>query len=193
MITYYLTIIEKENDKEYFDIIYDLYNEDIFYQANKYLKNIHDAEDISQEVWLIFAQNISTLHFNNEKSTKAYLMKIVKYKSIDALRKKNREITHTTELDIELVEDNQAKSDEVLLSICQKENINTILECINHLDELYRDILSFYYLKNMTAKKISKLLCINQKTVEKRISRGRETLIRMLVERGINNEKVSKV
>lgn len=188
MLAFYLSLIDDNIDKLHFNDLYDKYKIEVMQFANSLIKNYHDAEDVSQEAWLVIARRFNELRLENDGSIKAFLMRIVKYKSIDIMRKKDRISSYTLELDSS-IDNIQTDDDTVLLTICQKESEETIYKCINSLDEIYRDVLSLYYLNQSSPKEIADFFSMDIRAVRKRIERGRVMLINLLKEKGEANEK----
>jgi RNA polymerase sigma-70 factor (ECF subfamily) len=74
----------------------------------------------------------------------------------------------------------------VFTEFCEKESVDHILQCIKEMDERYTDVLRLYYLQENTTREIAKLLSLNVKTVETRLSRGRALLYKKLKESGMD-------
>ena len=89
-----------------------------------------------------------------------------------------------------LISDEDAKEDETALdNICEKENYSYIVSAILSLDEKYRDVLSLYYLNELTVSEISHLLSRKENTVKQQLARGRRKLIYIIEKEALNNEK----
>lgn len=80
----------REGSPSAFATIYDQCYKRLFAEAYSHLNNIEEAEDMVQEVFIWLWQERSRLDIHS--SLRGYLVRIVKYKSIDAIRK--REQTH---------------------------------------------------------------------------------------------------
>ena len=190
MLTFYLSMIDETIDKLRFNDLYEKYKTEVMQYAISIVKNHHDAEEVSQEVWLVIARRLDELRFENEKSLKAFLMKIVKHKSVDVVRKRKIMSDYISDPDSSM-DTLPTDYDSVLLAICQRESVDTIHRCINALDEIYRDVLSFYYFHQRSAREIADFLSMDVRAVRKRIERGRSMLINLLMEKGeINGEQL---
>ncbi|MBO5936912.1 MAG: sigma-70 family RNA polymerase sigma factor, partial [Clostridia bacterium] len=72
----------------------------------------------------------------------------------------------------------EAKADESLLDeICRKESYNEIITAILSLDERYRDVLTLYYLNDLSLSEIASLQGTKENTVKQQLYRGRRKLI----------------
>ena len=79
------------------------------------------------------------------------------------------------------ISDEEILSDEnTLENLCRQENYNIIVDAIMSLDEKYRDVLSFYYLNELTVLQIAQLLSRNENTVKQQLARGRQKLIKII-------------
>lgn len=76
----------REWDKDSFVYIVDLYKKQLVMFCYSYIKDLQEAEDISQEVFLKFYKNISK--YRCESSLKTYLFHIARSTCIDFLRRK---------------------------------------------------------------------------------------------------------
>lgn len=181
-----LLMLETEEDKICFTGIYQQYKNDVIRRALILTRNHQDAEDIAQETWLYIAGKFDILHGKNDEFIKAYIMKITKYKALDSL-KRNRKVD-----DVEYIDDDfdfaYNAIDATIFAVCQKEEVDIIFECINSLNEIYRDTLNLYYKYERTVKEISELMHLSQAATSERLLRGKSLLIQLLNEKiGVGN------
>lgn len=72
-------------------------------------------------------------------------------------------------------------ADENMLDrLCTKENYRIVVESIMSLGEKYRDVLSLYYLNELSVSEIASLLLRKENTVKQQLARGRRKLINMI-------------
>ena len=72
-------------------------------------------------------------------------------------------------------------SDEnTLENICTGENFRRVVDAIMSLDETYRDVLSLYYLNELSISQIADLLSRKENTVKQQLARGRQKLIKIV-------------
>jgi len=67
--------------------------------------------------------------------------------------------------------------DRLLDELCTRENLKKVVSAILALDEKYRDVLSLYYLNELTVPEIAKTLSRKESTVKQQLVRGRKILI----------------
>ena len=143
----------KDRIEEVFNYLYDKYKPLVIFVASKYIKRIDDIDDIVQDTFISFFNNISLIKTN----IKSYLTTIAKNKAIDFIRK-NQRIDFVD--DIEL--DNYSEDRQLLCNDTFKElidNLNKVLGkedadiIIMHLvDDLKFDDIGLKY--NQKAKTI---------------------------------------
>src|SRR5690348_2829354 len=84
------------NDFEYEIILKDLmeqYQTQLLYIASKYVKDIHMAEDITQQVWIKYYQLLEVEGKDSKNSAYAWLYRVTVNQSIDFLRRvKNKPV-----------------------------------------------------------------------------------------------------
>ena len=180
-----LALIDDEYDRINFKSIYDRYADDVFRRIYKLVKNQQDAEDIMQETWIAVAENIEFYRMKDDISTRAYILRIAKYQSITFYNKKTKEKECLCDTELEDLIDGD--DEKLLFDICAKIDVAIIRECIDSLNEIYSDVLNYFYLHDHSVKEISKLLKLKEVTVKARLSRGRIKLIQMLEGRNLND------
>ena len=178
VLTFYLSIIEDESDRLFFERIYNLYADDIFRRVYGILKNMHDAEDAVQDTWQKIYEHIAKLKPMNERVRRAYIMSIAKNQSLTILRKRKKEENILCDID---TADVAEEGDD--FASCEGEDIAFIVACMQKLGERYSDILVYYYLHNHSLKEIAKMMGLSVNTVGSRLARGRQKLIEMLERR----------
>lgn len=187
MLSFYLLMIDNLVDQLHFEDMYKKYKIEVMQYATTLTKNHHDAEEICQDAWFVIAKQFDVLKNKDEEKIKAYLIKTVKYMSFDYLRERERTERYMSDRNIENIDIIPGSFDSVLLTICERETVEAIYDCINSLDETYRDVLDFYYINQSSPKDIAEFLNIDVRTARKRIERGRAMLINMLIKKGEGN------
>ncbi|MDP4146081.1 MAG: RNA polymerase sigma factor [Bacillota bacterium] len=159
-----INVIEKirNGDKEAFIDLVDKYKRKVVSLCYSYAEDYHEAEDISQEVFLSFFRSIDS--FRGDCSISTYIYKIAVSRCLDFKRKKNIKgfLTGLFNTRIEEQEDFEEK--------------NYIRQCINLLPkDLKTPIVLFYYI-GLSHKEIGDILNVSAKTVEGRIYRAKNKL-----------------
>ncbi|MDD3747100.1 MAG: RNA polymerase sigma factor [Anaerostipes sp.] len=146
------------DEKEYNSIV-DEYSDMIFRIAYQNLFNIHDAEDVTQDVFLKLIKQKENF-FNDKEHLKSWLIRVTINRSIDfkkAFFRKNTVPLHDIDIPFEPEE-------------------KELLEEMYQLPRDYRNILYLYYYEGYTIKEIANILGIKQNTVNSRLTRGRKKL-----------------
>ncbi len=145
------------------------YKDTVFRVAFSYTKNVSDAEDISQEVFLKLytAKNIP----ENPERLKAWLIRVTINKSKDLL-KSNWFSKRSDETDIaQQFTVNQSQSE--------------ILETVLSLPDKYKIIIHLYYYEGYSINEISEITGVKISTIQSRLQRGRKMLEKKLKEENI--------
>lgn len=158
-------IIKKiaNGDEESFIKIVDMYKNKVFTLCFSYTRDHHDAEDLSQEVFISFYK--SARGFRGDSAISTYIYRIALSKSMDYLRK--RKIKN---IFMGLIPFNNR---EYNIDIDDK---NYIRQSILSLKEELKTPLILYYYIGLSQKEIADVLNISQKNVEGRIYRAKTKL-----------------
>jgi len=165
-------IIDKclNGDAAAFGLLVDKYRESIYALAYFKLRNFHDAEDITQEVFLKAYQKLSTLR--RWDNFLAWLYAITSNLCKDFIRKQAKR------LDREFI----AEQDKVILNLrsinSYREELayESLHEALGLLPEVYQQVLTLYYLGRMNSEEIAKFLGKPVGTIRKQLSRARGKL-----------------
>ncbi len=131
--------------------------------AYTYTKNVPDAEDIAQEVFIALMN--SGKEFENDEHLKAWLIRVTVNKCKNHL--KSSWVSRRAELP-DFVAEHPVSDD--------KELLFTLLS----LDEKYRVPLHLYYYEGYSIKEIAEILGKKPATVGSQLDRGRSLLKSML-------------
>lgn len=183
---------EQEKDGLVFEDLYERYKDISFKRALILLNNNkYDAEEAFQQAWASIAQNINGIKSRDERVIASYIMKTVAYKAI-LVAKANIKWKKGT--DMLIIDSEEYIYDDFMYEIYSKESYDTIIEIMENMDEVYRDVIMFTYIKGLSVKEIAERLCMNESTVWSKFYRGREILMSKLSEKGFGrkgNEKTS--
>lgn len=157
-----------KTDERYFTEFFKLTKKQIFYNIFSILKDFHASEDILQETYLTFLNNINSI--NTSKSILGYLYRISKNKAIDYYRK-NKKL-----LDYELI-DNQ-------LELSYQQEFDHSQELLLKIKKILNDIeyrvIVLHIINELTNKEIGKIINRPTNTViwiyNKAIKKIRESL-----------------
>ncbi len=145
---------------EYLEYLIYTYADTVLRLGYSYLKNIEDAKDITQTVFVKLYTN--TKEFKDVEHEKAFVLRVTANTCKDLLksawRKRNVDIDECKEFQAPPVE-----NDEMLLAV-------------NKLEEKYRVVIHLHYYEGYKASEIGKIIGVPTATVHTRLVRGREKL-----------------
>jgi len=146
------------------------YHTTVFRVALGYVKNIHDAQDIAQNVFFKLYKHHKC--FNCDEAEKAWLIRVTINESKNLLR--SSWLIKRADLDESLAAPDCCNSD------------LDLYEYVKRLKPKYRTVIYLYYYEQYTAKEIAAILKKPQATIETQLRRSREYLKEILMEEGYN-------
>lgn len=177
----YLMMIDAEEDKQKFAILYETYRHLMMKVALNVLKDTFLAEDAVHEAFIKIAKNMEKIGEIDATATKRYLLTITKNATIDIYRKQNHQFQREIYVD-ELEECN------VPVTYAETNVDDGILDILRRLPVKYRDVFLLKYSGNMDNDEIAKVLNITEGTIRQRLSRGKIMIQEALNKREENNE-----
>ena len=153
-----------------FGLLVDKYKASIFALAYFKLQNFHDAEDITQEVFLKAYRKLRTL--KRWDNFLAWLYAITANLCTDLIRSRSKRP------DLEFIADQDSGlfSYTSINSYQNEQKHESLYEALASLPEIYRQVLTFYYFGGMSSVEIARFLGMSPNTVDKRLSRARAKL-----------------
>lgn len=172
-----------KTDKQKLTELYEKYRNRMYITACRILDDPYLAEDAVHEAFVAISKNLDKIGDTDSIQTASYVIKAAKSRALNMVRQRVCEMPT-------LISEEDAREDESTLdAVCEKENYSYIVSAILSLDEKYRDVLSLYYLNELTVAEISRLLSRKEGTVKQQLARGRRKLIYIIEKEAINNEK----
>lgn len=158
-----------------FEEKYEKYGKMLFKIAFVYTSNIHDTEDILQEVFLKLLYNAP--HFKSDEHEKAWLIRVTINQSKDALKSsKNNDLPLDENILPSAFNESDAKLD--------------IWKALLKLQPKYRVVTLLFYYYGYTINEISSTLHIGTSAVKMRLKRAKEQLKIELEDYGLWNRKI---
>lgn len=156
--------IEKEIQR-----LMDTYGNDVLRTSYMYLKNLQNAEDAFQEVFIRVFNKLES--FKGESSEKTWIIRITINVCKDMLRSSwFKRVLLTDKL----------KDKNVNIGIENRiikiEENNVIFEEVMSLSHRFKEVIILYYYHNCNTAEISKILNVAEGTVRSRLHRAREIL-----------------
>lgn len=156
------------------DEIVDRYSDMVYRIALTQMKNIHDAQDIFQEVFLRLVKYIDTIE--DEEHLKSWLIRVTLNCSKTNLMSGWRKHTQPLELDEE--------QSQILFEM---EEQSQLYEQIQKLPKKYRTVLYLFYYEELSIKEICAITQQKETTVKSQLSRARKMLKQQLLKLGWHN------
>lgn len=167
----YLSVLDTQEEKNKFVQIYNQYRQTMFYVANNILNDPFLSEDAVHEAFINIAKSMDNISDVFCPRTRVYVVVIVRNISLNMLKKQK------SVLDIEDVGENITEDLSLEDEVMSKLSVDFIVGKIANLPVIYKDILYFSYVEDLSTQEISKLINISIETVKKRLQRGRKKLI----------------
>ena len=150
------------------------YGNDVLRTAYMYVKDIHTAEDIFQEVFIKADRNKE--NFRGESSVKTWLIRITVNACKDYLKSAyNRRVTPLQEF-----QENALMSENDFDGVERKEIQQEVRKAVMSLPESHRDVVLCIYFQDMTVPEAAKALGLAEGTVKSRLSRAKDKLKQLL-------------
>ncbi len=165
----YLMMIDAEEDKRKFVILYEKYRYLMFKVAHDVLQDTFLAEDAVHEAFVKVTQNMEKIGDVNAQETKRYLITITKNSTIDIYRKRKNQMQREIYVD-------ELGEEEVPLTYLETDMDNRILDILKNLPVKYRDVFLLKYANGLDNQEIAELLRITEGNVRQRLSRGKEKI-----------------
>ena len=163
-----------DGDSAAFGLLVDKYKEGIYALAYSKLGNFHDAEDVTQEVFIRVYRKLHTL--KRYDSFHAWLY------ATTANLCKNWIRAYSRRPDSEFIEDESPGALEAISvndyqsNVAQHSIHDSLQEALDSLPDTHREVLTLHYLGGMSGKEIARFLGIAPMTAWQRLSRARSQL-----------------
>lgn len=169
MLSFYLSIIDNEQDKDRFEQLYRTYKQDMYAVAYRILHNQFDAEDAVHDAFIRIAKNIEKIFEIKCPETHALMVIIVRNVAID-IYNKNKKISEST--------CNFDDCNEIIMEdeVIKEMDYENLIESIKSLQDPLRDALYIRYVIGYSTKNTADLLGITVDAVHKRIQRAKKML-----------------
>jgi RNA polymerase sigma-70 factor, ECF subfamily len=157
------------------------YGNDVLRTAYMYVKDIHSAEDIFQDVFIKVNQKLST--FEGNSSIKTWIIRITINTCKDYLKSAwNRRVVPMMDYQEDAII-SETDYDEVE----SQDTKELIKKSVLSLPEKYKDVVLCVYFQDMSIAETAKALQIAEGTAKSRLSRAREKL-KLILEGRISDE-----
>ena len=170
-------------DMESFELIYRHYSRFVYNVAYRVVCNQEDAEEITQDVFVIIHKKLGSFRFAS--ALKTWVYRVTMNTAINYAKKAGRERGRAVEFNEEITMTESSTKQEVVIE--EDSNKQVIESLLNSLSADQRACLVLRSIEGLSYQQIADALNININTVRTRIKRGREALMALKKE-VINNE-----
>lgn len=163
-------------DTQAFAMVVDRYKDLVFTLAIRMLKNREEAEEVSQDTFIKVYKALPKFKGDSKLSTWVY--KVAYNTCLDSIKKNNR---RQSEVAIDSFTENHIKTlDNALTALEEKEQQQTIQDCLQQLASKDSFLLSLFYFEELSLEEISQIVSMEANTVKVNIHRARKRLAVLL-------------
>src|SRR5690606_24256697 len=161
-----------EGNTQAFAVLVDRYKDLVFTLAIRMLKNREEAEEVSQDTFIKVYKALPKFKGDSKLSTWVY--KVAYNTCLDSIKKNNR---RQSEVTIDSFTENQIKTlDNALSALEEKEQQQTIQDCLQQLTSKDSFLLTLFYFEELSLEEISQIVNMEPNTVKVNIHRARKRL-----------------
>lgn len=172
-----------------FEKLYNGFSDKVYNIALSYSKNVEDAEEITQEVFLKIYKHAAS--FNNQSSLSTWIYRIVVNTSLNYLKKKNRFTSFKSDYkDTGSIESIDFHHPGARLE--QKENASILFKVIDCLPERQKTAFILSYIEWLPRQEVADIMRISLKSIESLLQRAKQNLRTRLTEMYPDRRKLKK-
>lgn len=159
------------------DIMNELFHSLVFF-INRYVRDVHTAEDIAIDTFsdLVVHKN----RYNFKVSLKTYLFMVGRSRALDYLRR-NRKVDITSISEVAEISDDEAMLEDMVLA---DERKRAVSGAIGQLPQDMRDTVHLVYFEGLSYDEAAKVMKKNRKQVDNLLYRAKKELREILGEEG---------
>lgn len=135
MLTFYISMLETEEQQDKFSYIYQNYAGFMYHVAKEVVKEHYLAEDVVHETFLQLIRIIDKVHIDDELTLRAFLRRVTHNKAVDCVRKWDK-VRPTEDDELERY-DTKHKQDPETIAI-DALAFNELIAMISKMDDRYR-------------------------------------------------------
>lgn len=164
-----------EGDVKAFETLVDKYEKPVYSTAYRMTKNIDDAEDITQSVFIKVYENLS--EYRSEFKFFSWIYRITVNETLNSLKRRNR---------IQELKAESARDDETPEEIFERDQMkDRIQDALLEIPLVYRVVVLLKHFNHFSYKEIAYIMDISEKKVKSRLFTARQKLRTVLLKRGI--------
>ena len=158
-----------EGDKNAFDDVFDLYYTPLTFFINRYVGNVHDAEDIAINTLLELL--LHPKRYNFRTPLKAYLFAIARNKSLNFLRDHRKDTVLPEDVEGELA-DRASLADELV----KREDLHALNNALKSLPEEMQAAIHLVYFEELSYEDTAKVMGKSKKQIDNLLYRAKAIL-----------------
>ncbi len=175
MLSFYLSMIESEEDKSKFRLIYENYRLLIYHEAHKLTDDKFMVEDIAQETFLKIIKSIKKLRYDNEKEFAGLVGIMTRNCGLNLLRSNNK-YYYPEEMPRQEDETESTDREKVVIDHMTLQDVMRIIE---KMDPRYSEPLRLK-VHGYSSDEIGELLGISPQNARIRIHRAKKIIAEKL-------------
>lgn len=150
-----------------FEEIVSAYYQPLYRFGYSLAKNEHEAGDLAQQAFFIYAEKGGSLR--DKSKVKSWLFTTLYREFLRRRRKDSRMDSYEPEM-------LEAAGGSVEPHVRRSMDGNLAVEALEEVDEVYREPVTLFYLKDLSYKEIAEILDVPIGTIMSRLSRGKAQL-----------------
>ena len=167
-------------------VLIDKYHTSVYRYAFRLSGRQSDAEDITQQTYLIAHQKIGQL--KKPSSARSWLLTIARNCFLKRLKIKTAVPASSIDVDVQQVEQKSGSEEKSALSTIGS---NAVQAAISELDDHHRLVVMMFYFEKLSYKEIAEQLDVAVGTVMSRLSRAKIKLHKLLAGQQQESERIS--
>lgn len=183
--------IEDEGDRSFISALYTDHYRLMRYTAIQFGLR-QEADDIINASCVKLIEKIPLLKTLDCCTLRSYIVSTVKGTSLDYLKKRKQEAQYMyygfendVAQDLQNTQPSGTGTPEQLT--IRKEDVLALVGAIRRLPDLYRDVLEFKYLLELTDAEIAKLLNVSPSSIRMYLTRARRLALELMTKEGVPN------
>ncbi len=181
MLMFYLSMLDNEDEKFAFEVIYEECKLPCLHVALKITKNQALAEDAVHNAFISLIENKDKYFQLSRCKLKSLIVIITKNKAIDLLRGEKHQASTPIE---DITDDILADSFDLSEYVESNESYKHLVSCVSGLPEKYRVIFQLRYMHDLSNKEIAEHLGETQQIVAMQLHRAKKLLRDSLIKEG---------